>query len=495
MARQPTRLIISFIGNTDLKFQDPQGNDLSPILRLLRAVCNPDSELQQGSLKYIAAPQTRLILLDDDPPNCTKRQRAQFCERLKQQLPQLGLDGLHFERRALTLPAGPTDLTALYKQVWDAIPTSGPDSADEVVFHVTSGTPAMQLTLMLAAHSLRLEGARLFETSREQGVRELKPPYALALREKRERERVAYTGPLKLDERARKQLLKDTVVDDPYVQSAYAALYKAAGNRKQAPRVLITGPTGSGKWHACRQFAVWRGCDSPLTWTDCAQVSEPAKDATLLIRWLDVWSAPALRRLAQLADERPDLTIAATVRTDRLPAGGLDAVKREGLREAACVDLPTLQTRTDLSALAEALARQLGISDGKLKERLQLDLFTDLYPFNLHDLKSLLASADVHSPTKHLERKTHLKARDALAAQRLLDTAWQVIARMDFGEGRYPLNEVVMAIRQAVVLRALVAGRTQSEVGDLLGISQAAVSEILGKTLDAARWQVLDDFQ
>jgi len=174
MARPKRRLIISFIGNTDLKAlginpprTDPPGPDQSPIQRLLGGLPS-DSQA------------VRLVLLDDDRAGVDLR--ARFCDRLREQLPELGIDGVEVERSPVTLPDGPTDLSALYEQVWKAIPTSGPDSADEVVFHLTSGTPAMQLTLLLASQSLRLDEARLFETSREQGVREFKPPYALALR-------------------------------------------------------------------------------------------------------------------------------------------------------------------------------------------------------------------------------------------------------------------------------------------------------------------------
>ena len=483
MARQPTRLILSFIGNTDLKFLQPTGDNLSPIRRLLKAVTDRDSELQRK--RKIPPQDTVLILFDDDRDGGDER--ARFCDQLRDQLPGLRLNGMELKRYPVTLPEGPTDLSALYEQVWKAIPTSGPESADEVVFHLTSGTPAMQLTLMLASQSLRLDEARLFETSREKGVIELTPPYALALRKKRERERVAYQNPGTLSKDARKGLLKGTVVDDTLAESAYAALHKAAGNRKQPQRVLISGPTGSGKWRACRQFARWRKCQDPAIWTDPAHCPELPEGTTLLIHRLDTWPESAWRTLAQLADERRDLAMAATFRIDRRPDNALVGLLPVQIR------LPALGARTDVVALAESLACELGLLDGKLKERLQHDLFTNLYPRSLHELKALLATASAYSPGAHPERKAYLKARDLHEARRLLDEAWQVLTCMDFGVGRHRLDDVLKAIRAAVVRCALTDGRSQEETGAPLGLSQSTISEILDTELDPQLWHSLGE--
>lgn len=486
MVHSKRRVIISFIGNADLEALglipprvEHSGRDQSPIQRLLSGL---PADCQA----------VRLILLDDDSPGSNLRKL--FCDKLREQLPELGIDGMDVERHPVSLPDGPTDLSALYEQVWKAIPTSGPDSADEVVFHLSPGTPAMQLTLMLASQSLRLHESRLFETSREQEVRELKPPYVLALRRKRERERVAYQSPGSLSDEARKGLHKGTVVEDTLAESAYAALHRAARTRKQTPRVLIIGATGSGKWHACKQFARWRKCQNPVIWSDPAHCPElPEGAGTLLIRWLDAWPKSALRTLAQLADERQELAIAATVRTDRLPSAGLESLGGDGLRGAVSIDLPALGARTDVVALADSLADQLGIAKGKIKERLQLDFFEDRYPHNLHDLKSRLATANAYSPGKHPEREAYLQASDRGEARWLLDETWQVLAGMDFGPKRHRFDDVLKVIRLAVVQRALAEGRSQREAGDLLGFSQQTVSEILRTELDPQLWQGVDE--
>lgn len=473
MARQAhqTRLILSFIGKTDLRYFPPEGENCSPILRLLLGL--------RGLQPLIPARRSRLVLLDDDregDDQAENRQaRARFCQELEQALPALGLSGLAVERCPIRLPAGPTDLNALYEQVWAAIPARGA-GADEVLFHLSSGTPAMQFTLMLAAHCLPLETVRLVETSREQGVREVRPPYVLAAREVRGRERASPTA---LDAKARRTLLPDTIVDDPLVAAGYAALYKAAHNAKLPRRLVLTGPVGSGKWHACRQFARWRG--APVAeWLEPYAPPELPADATLLIRHLDRWPEAQLRHLTGLAAARPDLAIAATFRTDLTPGAPLAVLTREGLRGAAQIPLPALGARSDVVALGEALARQLGIHDGKLKQRLQYDLLTDLYPHNLHDLRTLLATAALASPGAHPERAAYVRARDLREADRLLAEAWQRLQ----GGGGYRLDEVLEVVRATLVRRALAEGRSQEAAGRLLGLSQQTVSTLLAKRLD-----------
>lgn len=476
MARQSTRLIVSFIGKTDLDFLRPQGENLSPIRRLLRGL----STLQP----HIPPARTRLLLLDDD--RAGRNDRARFCEALRSQLPGLGLEGLMLEQRPVALPDGPTDLNALYENVWAAIPTSGTEQADEIVFHLTSGTPAMQFTLMLAANCLRLECVRLIETSREQGVREVRLPYVLAARERRLDERAHLKS--RLPEKAWRTLLPNTVLDDPPVQAAYAALYKAATNRKLPQRLVVRGPVGSGKWHACRQFAIWRGGEV-AQWLEPASQPKLPGGATLLIHRLDAWPQAELQRLALLAAERPDCAVAATFRTDRTPAVPLAVLVRDGLRSAAHIELPTLGSRSDVVALGEALTRELGALGGKVKERLQYELLTDLYPHNLHDLKSLLATAAARSPGAHPDRAAYVQARQLRDTQALLVEAWQILSGMDFGPNRHRLDDVLDVVRAVIVSRALADGRSQEEAGELLGISQQTVSAIRSQRFDLHGWR------
>jgi hypothetical protein len=468
------RLLVSFIGETDLKYLPPNGENVSPILRLLTG------------LQGLQPTQTRLLLFDDDRNGRTDRRG--FCEKLQKALPELGLTGLDVTRRPISLPAGPTDLNALYETVWAAIPKSGPARADEVVFHFSSGTPAMKVTLLLAANCLRLDKVRVIETSSQHGVLEIRLPYVLAAREIRERERTRLRP--RLDDNARKTLLPDTVIDDPLVNAAYAALYKAAVSRGMPPRVLVRGPEGSGKWHACKQFANWRAKET-VHWLEASEPPKMPQDGTVLIYHLDAWSAEALKNLTLMAAGRPDIAIAATFRTDHSPIAPLGVLAAEGLRGAAHIELPALGARpSDIVALSEALARQMKIADGRLKDRLQYDFLTDTYRRNLHDLKNLLATAAMDSPGIHPERPAYVRAKQIRDAEVLLNDAWRILAGLDFRPGQHPtLAEVLETVRVAVALRAKAQGRTLQETGELLGLKEQTVSDILRRR----KWKDTED--
>jgi hypothetical protein len=271
------------------------------------------------------------------------------------------------------------------------------------------------------------------------------------------------------------------VIDDPLVEAAYAALYKALTleQKKKTPaRVLVRGPEGSGKWHAATQFARWR--DAPVVhWLEASALADMPQGSTVLIRHLDSWRAGDLARLTLLAAERPDMAIVATLRTDHPQMAPLEVQSSDGLRGAAQVELPALGIRSDVVALGESLARQMGIPDGKLKERFQYEWYTDVFPRNLHDLKSLLATADLHGSSAHPDRPAYLQARNRHAAEDLLADAWRTLAGMDFGPGRPTLDDLLGAVRAAVVLRVKCQGRTQQETADILGLSQSTVSAIL----------------
>jgi hypothetical protein len=465
------RLIVSFIGKNDLKHIDPPAGsrDLSPILRLL---------LHLGGKGGLAPERTTLRLFDDRPEDA---QRSEFCARLAARLPEIGLEGMRIEREAISI-AGPTDLDGLYTSVWNVLPRSEEKVIDEYVCHMSSGTWAMQATLALAASCLLRPPVRLFETSWEQGVVEIELPYLLGLRQRMMRERQAPRQ--RLRDTARKTLLADTVLAEPLVEMAYAALERAS-RRKPAARVLIKGPTGSGKWHAARQFALWRGgraleCGHPEVLSTL--VVEAGQ--TVLVRWLDGWNRKALTDLARWCDRHREVAVAATWRTDIPPAADLLTVAREGLREAALVDLPSVGSRSDVVALAEALARQRGIWDGKLSGRFQHDLMTDVYARNLHDLAMLLATMADHSATAHPDRDGYQRAAQSLRADEAraeLHAEFDALIGLHFGLGQPTLGERLEAIKRAVVRSASV-GRTQQEVEKLLGYSQQTVSKLLNKS-------------
>ncbi|HYN79088.1 MAG TPA: hypothetical protein VES73_15000, partial [Lamprocystis sp. (in: g-proteobacteria)] len=404
------------------------------------------------------------------------RERLDFCEKLDRALPELGLAGLTIDRRHIVMPDGPTDLNCLYETVWAEIRKSRPGRTDEVVFHFSSGTASMQVTMLLAAQCLRLNKTRVIETSRQHNVLDMRLPYVLAAREIRERER-ARVRP-RLAGAGREGLSPHTVIIDPVVEAAYAALYKAATERKIPVRVLVRGPEGSGKWHAAVQFARWRDA-ATVHWLEAAVRPDLPPDSTVLIRHLDTWPAAALAQLTLLAAKRPDLAIVATLRTDRPQMAPPEVQASEGLRGAGQVEIPGLGARSDVPELGESLACQLGLKVGKLKERFQYEWLTDVFPRNLHDLKSLLATADLYGPDVHPDRPAYLQARNRLAAEHRLADTWRALAAMDFGPGRPSLDDLLGAVRAATVLRVHAQGRTQQETGEVLGLSRSTVQAIL----------------
>lgn len=463
------RLIVSFIGNTDLKFFPPQGEDCSPILRLMLGmkVIEP----------RIPTVKTRLLLFDDDKPGQTKRE--EFCNALERIIPECGFAGVTIERYKLSLAEGPTDLHALYEQVWRAIPAAKGLPKTEVLFHISSGVPAMGFTLLLAANCLPLDHVRIFETSAEKDVKEVRLPYVLAAREARYQQRAARR--IRLPEKARKTLIEHTVIDDPHVNESYAVLYKCATESRDLPvRLIIKGPAGSGKWHACQQFDKWRGSSSAEWIKPDLQPAIPA-DCTLCIHDLNGWSEDALRQLTQLSATRPDIAIVATYRTDQPPAAPIETLARDGLRGAVQIELPSLGARNDIASLGIALANQSGIRDGKLHARLHYDWQTDLYPNNLHDLRRLLINAAAYSDGMHPENDAYRRMRGQIEAEHLLSEAWNVLSGLAFGQGQSSLDELLDQVRYATLSRLVNQGRSQAEVAMLTGMKQTTVSDALKK--------------
>lgn len=480
------RLIVSFIGNMDLSCfglgtgrEIPREGDMSPIQRLLMHVASEGGDPQD----------TTLMLFDDDRSRSSSRR--DYCEMLEQRLPELGLRGMSIVRHAVQLPDGPTDLNALYENVWSAIRTSGPDAADEVFFHLSSGTWAMQSTLLLASNCLPLNAVRLFETSAQQGVTEVRVPYVLAARELRHRN--SGGRPARLSASGRKSLLPGTVVDDVMVQAAYATLHKAASNVRPQT-LLIEGPTGSGKWHAARQFGRWRGAPAVEWLSSSGMPGDVPNGATLLLWRLDAWSQSALSELSSWRVSRPDVAVAGTWRTDMPAAAPLHEVASVGLRGAMHVQLPSISARSDIVALGMSVAEQSGLWTAKIKERLQYELLTDMYAANLHDLKQVLTTAAMGSSAKgrHPDERGFVRAveiADAAEAQALLREVFDTLSGLRFGKGRPDLKEVLDTTQLLVVRMAMSGGRTQEQAADLLGYAQTGISELLRKKIDLRWWQ------
>jgi hypothetical protein len=445
------------------------GGDMSPVVRLLAS--------------YPAAlvpAETELLLLDDEPGN---EERRQFAQELREALPELGLGELTVTLEPVDLPHGATDLDDLYRAVWPLIQRLGRNRDRELVIHFSSGTPAMQFTLTLAAYCSRRAVAKLYETSPRGGVKEMTLPYVLAAREIRGRDHAAPVN--RLSREARKSLQDNTVVDNLAVQTAYSALFKAArSGHWPPPRIRIHGPSGSGKWHAAKQFALWR--DRPqVMLQDGVDDLEIPEEATVLIRHLDRWSPNGLRRLALLSETRDDIALVASFRSDRAPHAPLRALEESGLLGAAQIEMPALGGRDDVQAVGEAIARQLGMADGKLRARMATEWISDTYPGGMHDLKSLLATAGLQSGGKHAEFSAFNRASQLRKGDDMLDRAWDKLVALANGGSDIGMDELVKWIEYALVFKTRQLVSSQEKTGERLGISQPRVSEILRNRPDA----------
>lgn len=483
-----SRLIISFIGSVDLNClgivvdRPTRPGDMSPVVRLLchlaqKKLCPPRS--------------TRLMLFDDRPET---GERRQFKEVLAAQLPGLGLGGLRLDLKPLALPGGPTDLHALYESVWANIPTTGPDAADEVLFHISSGTPAMQATLLLASNCLPLKCARLFETS-TRGAEEKILPYRLAAQAVNRR--IETGPPPRLAKDAFRELLPNTVIDDVLVQATYAALYRAASRSRRAdgPDLLLSGPAGSGKLHAAKQFARWRrqGVVTCLSAADLDLDGAFPQRASVIIPHLDDWPADSLVRLQTWRAARPDLAVVATWRTDRLSSAPLSEVARVGLTNASHLALPALSTRSDISRVGEAVAHEAGIWSAKVRQRLDYELKTQVYPQGLHDLRRVLSEAALHSESEHPGQDGHSRARAINDAVRDQDTLRRVLEgigalRFDPSAGA-GLLETLEVVKSLLVRITVARYGTQHESARVLGMSSQWVQKTLrGNAMQLPAW-------
>lgn len=462
------RLIVSFIGNTDIDFITPTPPNFSPILRLL-------NDLE--SIRPIISPaDTKLVLLNDDKPGVTAR--ASFVETLKSRLPELRLDGLEVSSLKFEVER-PTDLEGLYEELRKSLTKIGVRGFKDVIFHITSGTPHMMATLLIYSRNLPRNKVRLYQTSpnQEVSVREVHLPYVLASRDDT-RWTTGWAGK-RLTEGARRELIDDTVVDDAEVEDAYAALHDLAGGRPRQSRLLLFGPAGSGKWHAVQQFARWRSGPDIAVHEPGKVPADDAipKDATLRVHRLDRWAETDMIALTVLKDRRPDVFVAATFRTGQYTASR-SAVLIDGLPGAVHLELPPLHRRTDVIQLGEAFAIRAGMSAGWLHTRLQQDLLAYRFLRGLHDLETLVTTGALLGDSKHPDRKAYLRVSDALTARDVLDDAWSRFEELRF-EKDLTLIDVCSDVQVAALNLGLSRCKGQTELKTHTFVSQQSISRII----------------
>lgn len=454
------QLVVSFIGRQDINNWGKTGEDRSPIFRLVAHLFERP--------QYPLADTRFLLLWEDDP---AKPEQRAFVDTLAQDFEAYGWEDLDFCPTPLVLPRGPTDLDALYSLSWKAILKQKGRGDPEVVFNVTSGTAFMQATLILAAECLPLRRPRLFEMSKQHNVQEILLPYVIASRERRTPR--GPTASPHLPEATRRSLLPHTVIDDPAAERAYAAIHKEALQPTVSPRLLVLGPAGSGKWHALRQFAQWRGGREIHRFEQEGPLEVP-ENACLLIRWLDRWNPQQLETLNTLSARRPDIAIGATFRTDARDALMSIGPARGSLPGATVAVLPSLAVREDFVDLGIAAAERLGIMSGKIRERLQRELErqTRNLPRGLHDLETLVRTAQRHSTGRHPDEAAFKAAAAVLDTEEMLAELFRRLHALDFAGGEMPFKDVVDDLEKAVVLRVLAVNPSKTAAERLLGLNR-----------------------
>ena len=481
--RQRLRRVISFVGNTDLRAagipllkQPARENDDGPIWRFISRQIQ-DGELGDGDC---------ILLLDDKPEN---GERNNYGAWLRTQVAGSG-KSMQIDVMRLSLRNKPTNLNLLFREAFKAIPE---EDRFESQLLVSPGTPAMYATLVLAAEYLKLKKPRVFESSPEEGVVEIQLPYDIGLRPHQRSTRAPNARPKPASRLP--DLLPHTCVGDSGVRSTYQSLY----NKTRLPNpwaLLLYGTTGSGKTHAGRQFAHWRGCDAPSI-VDAA--NPPTLDAlagidTVLIRNLQS-ARTSWESWRQLVEALPSQQFVFLWRTDADSDACIDQAVKLGLAPGGAFRISGLDERDDPIALVECFARREDMWDGKAKERFQYPLMKRDLPRNLHELESWVNTAVAHSDSKHVSELAVERAtlqHQTLLAQGLLQRLARVVVDQSF-VGRVPLDSILKCAEGLSVMVQEGTGEKQVAIAKRLGVKRSTLFDaesISGR--ERALRQVLD---
>lgn len=244
-----TALLVSFIGDRDLELsglppsraraREPQPDERSPLLRVVDDLIERNLFGAGGSI----------LLLDDRAPKGDDR-GEKYASMLKEYVTQLlDADSVSVTPYPLRI-ADPTDLDRLHKEVVEVIKSCATERSD-VLINLTSGTPAMHTTLVLAASYLPLKRPRFFQSSKFHGVEETQLPYMVYVKRRIEVDRAPNRN-IRVALRNADPLVgirwpAFTVRSDPAVVMILAAIARA---RCKPHPILVAGPTGSGKTRA-----------------------------------------------------------------------------------------------------------------------------------------------------------------------------------------------------------------------------------------------------
>ncbi|MCU0757174.1 MAG: hypothetical protein MUE46_19015, partial [Xanthomonadales bacterium] len=389
-------IIVSFIGITDLEAAerdfidhptDKKKQGPGPIMRFLR--WKADQNL----------PVAEVILLDDFRDQRSKDFKDKLKHHLQAALPNLPITLHPIDLRVRTQHAkSPTNLQLLYEEVFAFIETQ-PNVPLELV--VSSGTPAMYATMVLVGEYLRDRRPRLFEASREEKVVELKLPYEIGLRKRKEpraRGRAAPRPP---------GLLPHTVITDPKVAEVYGQLRTLAVQPGRI-KICLTGEAGSGKYRAAQQLAAWRGVSDVGR---CFSPEPPAQPpAFLIVAQADLIPLDAFPHWNEWLEGHPEVQVVFLCR-DHERAEAL--INGQGGLASGELQLRGWRERSDQLELVKAMLAEAGRPTTKVDERFQYELLRYPTVKNLHGLRAWLTTLAATSETPNISEAAIESVRQA----------------------------------------------------------------------------------
>lgn len=475
--------IITFIGNTDLKYY--RGNDvdnMSPI----------DRFFEEGFLERHKEVDWTLLLLNDKPGEeqvCDKKNegreslsRNEFIERIaddyKNDYPNLVVKGVPIH----SVKHNPSDHQALFDEVWGAIPHKGKHAPDEYAFILTSGTPAMISTLLLASCSLTSKKTSAFQVDKHKGIEEVILPYKLALKRDSKKR-----PPDLFFEKEIELRKKQIVIYDSVVKLAYIDLFLSLSTVKKGvmPRVMIAGAVGTGKTTAANILLDWlRGlCKSNSLDFELIEISssksdvferfildEPDKNKRILIKanGFDEWSGSDRERFLDKCTTLSDnVGVLITGRSELLDHSGIDLKKILGDGQVN-IYLPKIEERSDIFDLVLVHAQQRAYTLGKLYERSNYSLFTKKeFSRGCYTLFELVDQAYKRSPSIHIQDNIMESISDEPEARRILHESISRVYNKDYSQ--YKLEKVLSMIKASSCMLAVIETKNQDEAGILLG--------------------------
>lgn len=469
-------LIVSFLGETDLRIaglvsdkgrQYSEPDEQPPLFRVV-------GELVARNL---FGKDDAILILDDRAPKGDGRGR-EFCALLAQTVAALlAVPKVRVEAQPIAI-GNPTDLDGLHREAVAAIKPFADDNT-QVIFNLTSGTPAMHTTLVLAGSHLSLGCPRFFESSRERRVVEVTLPYMVYVRRRIELERTP-------NRRARQaagtrnplaglKLPPLTAVGDAAVAKLLGAIARA---RCRESPIVIAGVTGSAKAYVAEAAAQNAGLrvvavDAELAEGLPDEVRAMAADAAVnvVVRHLEAAGDGLLCEIGQALDGRRGGRWTATVRTDRPPRVP-ERFRALRLRLASGGEflMPPPNLRTDIVELAEHMFTEAGQWPTKVKERFQYELGSAMLADGLHGLRRWVSGSASLAPTRHTDEAAFRAARRQLAGVAASEVLQHAAAALAGGGcAGFPVARLVQVAEHAALLIAEAGSRTQEELATSLG--------------------------